>query len=139
MTCRRRDELSSLLLQVNMSLFMTHLRCIEPARVHAKSWFGQDPINKWKNCYMKSNVSLVIQGVHFCLQQLLTCMNVGTKQYSVQNKNKWHSSSCFAHQNAEFSWKRVCQWEQKIKMAFLKDFSGLRTSRISNSSQSYQS
>ena len=27
---------------------------------------------------MKSNVSLVIQGVHFCLQQLLTCMNVGT-------------------------------------------------------------
>ena len=24
---------------------MTHLRCIEPARVHSKSWFGQDPIN----------------------------------------------------------------------------------------------
>ena len=35
---------SSLLLQVNMSLFMNHLRCTEPARVHAKSWFGQDPI-----------------------------------------------------------------------------------------------
>ena len=44
MTCRSRDELSSLLLQVNMSLFMTYLRCIEPVRVHAKSWFGQDPI-----------------------------------------------------------------------------------------------
>ena len=28
----------------SMSLFMTHLRCIEPARVHAKSWFWQDPI-----------------------------------------------------------------------------------------------
>ena len=27
---------------------------------------------------MKSNVSLVTKGVHFCLQQLLTCMNVGT-------------------------------------------------------------
>ena len=29
----------------SMSLFMTHLRCIKPARVHSKSWFGQDPIN----------------------------------------------------------------------------------------------
>ena len=44
LTCTSRDELSSLLLQVNISLFMIHLRCIEPARVHAKSWFVQDPI-----------------------------------------------------------------------------------------------
>ena len=28
----------------SMSLFMTHLSCIEPARVHSKSWFGRDPI-----------------------------------------------------------------------------------------------
>ena len=38
---------------------------------------------------MKSNVSLVIQGVHFCLQQLLTCMNVGT-----------HSTVCKTKTNA---------------------------------------
>ena len=39
---------------------------------------------------MKSNVSLVIQGVHFCLQQLLTCMNVGT--YSTVLKTKTNST-----------------------------------------------
>ena len=27
----------------SMSLFMTHLSCSQPAGVHAKSWFGQDP------------------------------------------------------------------------------------------------
>ena len=35
---------------------------------------------------MKSNVSLVIQGVHFCLQQLLTCMNVGTNSTVYKTK-----------------------------------------------------
>ena len=29
-----------------MSLFMTHLSCSQPARVHAKSWFGQVPIGR---------------------------------------------------------------------------------------------
>ena len=38
---------------------------------------------------MKSNVCLVIQRVHFCLQQLLTCMNVGT-----------HSTVCKTKTNA---------------------------------------
>ena len=88
---------------------------------------------------MKSKVTLVNQGVHFVHAVTLHIHECRNTQYCAQNKNKWHSSSCFAHQNAEFSWKRVCQWEQKIKMAFLKDFSGLRTSRISNSSQSDQS
>ena len=50
-----------------------------PLKFFFNSLFGElKKINKWKNCYMKSNVSLVIQGVHFCLQQLLTCMKIGT-------------------------------------------------------------
>ena len=60
----------------SMSLFMTHLRCIEPARVHLKSWFGQDPINffrmskifqtfwqiKWKyfECRKKSTFFFIV-------------------------------------------------------------------------------
>ena len=52
---------------------------------------------------MKSKVTLVNQGVHFVHAVTLHIHERWNKQYCAQNKNKWHSSSGFADQNAEFS------------------------------------
>ena len=56
-----------------------------------------------KMFYLKSKVTLVNQGVHFVHAVTLHIHECRNTQYCAQNKNKWNSSSCFAHQNAEFS------------------------------------